>query len=223
MAFEHACFVSYRHHEQSALAERFLADLCAALRNELTVLVEEDIFVDRERLRGGIFFDPALARALCRSICMVVIYTPTYFSRLKPYCAREYRAMEMLEEKRLSRVQKALARECGLIIPIVLRGVKSLPIRISGLRQFYDFEKFSLTSRELAKNRQFEISIREIAAEIESRKQMLSTVAADVTCDCDMFSIPTEAEAHAWLDTFTVPANATPAPASPFPFRAQAT
>jgi hypothetical protein len=102
MPFKHACFISYRRHEQSELSERFIADLCSAVRNELAVLLDEDLYIDRERLRGGAFFNPALADALCKSVCMIVVYTPTYFSREHLYCAREYLAMEKLEKTRLA-------------------------------------------------------------------------------------------------------------------------
>lgn len=212
MPFEHACFISYRHHEQSELAERFITDLCSALRNELAVMIEEDLFLDRERIRGGTFFNPFLARALCRSVCMLVIYTPTYFSRMQLYCAREYRAMEDLEQRRLRRLQRAASRECGLIIPVILRGAASLPKSLSSNRQYYNFERFSLTSRELTRNRQFEQLVREIAEVIQARKQMFEALGDDVTSDCDDFNFPSEDDVRPWVESVL-------APTSPFPFR----
>jgi hypothetical protein len=128
MPFEHACFVIYRHHEQSKLAEKFIVDLCTALRNEITVMLDEDVFFDRKRMCGGTFFNASLARALCRSVCMIVVHAPTYFSKSHPYCAREYRAMENLERQRLDCPNKSLSRECGLILPVVLRVGASLPL-----------------------------------------------------------------------------------------------
>jgi len=214
MSFDHACFISYRHHEQSQLAEKFIGDLCTALRNELTVLIDEDLFVDRERMRGGVFFNPALARALCKSVCMLVVYTPTYFSKVHLYCAREYRAMEDLEQRRLAKLKKSLSSECGLIIPIVLRGETSLPMKIKAARHYYSFERFSLTSRELAKNRQFEELVREIATVIHQRKQMFDVLGEDLTGDCDDFEFPSEDDIRPWLDAVI-------APTSPFPFRAK--
>lgn len=213
MPFENACFISYRHHEQSLLAERFINDLCVALRSELAVRIEEDLYVDRERLQGGAFFNAALARALCKSMCMIVVYTPTYFSKKHPYCAQEYRAMERLEKRRLAKLQKSLSKECGLIIPIVLRGEETLPADIRVKRFYYSFERFSLTSREIAKNKQFENSVREIAKAIHARKQMFDALREDLTFDCDGFSFPSEEEVCRWLDAVIIPIN-------PFPFRA---
>jgi hypothetical protein len=200
MSFEHACFISYRHHEQSQLAERFILDLSGALRNELVLMMEEDIFFDRERMQGGTFFNPALANALCKSVCMIVVYTPTYFSRLHTYCAREYRAMEKLEEARLSRLKGQLGRETGLIIPVILRGQELLPETIRAQRQYYTFERFYLSSRELARNRQFEDRVRELASVIHARKRTLAPWADELTCDCHSFTFPTEEEVHPWLE-----------------------
>src|SRR4051794_3914401 len=211
MAFDYACFVSYRHREQSQLAEKFINDLCAALRNELAALLDEEIFIDRERMRGGIFFNAALARALCKSICMVLIYTPTYFSRQHLYCTREFRAMEQLETIRLRRLSKTLSSECGLIIPVVLRGASSLPSNIRINRHFYNFEGFSLTSRDMARNRQFKRIIREIADAIHERKLMFDLFGEDLTVNCGDFSFPSDDEILPWLDEVA-------SPTSPFPW-----
>jgi hypothetical protein len=212
MSFEHACFISYRHHEQSEIQNRFVQDLCTAIRNELALLIEENLFIDRDKLRGGAFFDRTLSKALCKSICMIAIYTPTYFSTKNPYCAREFRAMEALEKNRLDKVSKASARENGLIIPVVLRGEKTLPPHIKNLRHFYSFERFALTSRQIARDRQFALLAKEIADVIADRRSMLDHVATELTCGCDGFDIPTEAEVLPWLDQIKLP------PAA-FPFR----
>jgi hypothetical protein len=175
-------------------------------------MIEEDLFVDRERMRGGTLFNPALANALCKSVCMIVVYTPTYFSWAHTYCAREYRAMEKLEEARLARLKDQLGREAGLIIPVILRGQESLPASIRSQRQWYTFERFSLSTRELARNRQFEERVREIASVIYARKSTLAPLADELTCDCHSFAFPTEEEVRPWLEKMIPSTNA-------FPFR----
>jgi hypothetical protein len=210
MPFEHSCFISYRNHEQSAVAEKFITDLCEALRNELVMRTETDIFVDREGIRGGDIIDPALSRALCTSACLVAVYTPVYFSKQKSYCAREYFAMEFLEKQRLARLSKPLGKEFGLIIPIVLRG--ALPDEIKKKRRSFNFEHFSLVSKSISKNRHFEPHIREIADAICQRTKMLNATSEDLTCDCDNFIFPTEDEVRPWLDSIVTPP-------APFPLR----
>jgi hypothetical protein len=200
MSFEHACFISYRHHEQSRIAERFIDDLCSALRNELALQMDEDLYVDRQRMRIGTVFNEALAGALCRSVCMVLIYTPTYFSRQHLYCAREFKAMEAIEDRRLSRLPGRDRREHGLILPVVLRGMSSLPEMLSSRRHCYNFERFSLTSRTLARNKTFEAEVREMAEVILHRKRLLETVGTDLTGDCDEFSFPSEELVRPWIE-----------------------
>jgi hypothetical protein len=113
----------------------------------------------------------------------------------------------------LARLQRQLSKEYGLIIPIVLRGEELLPTPIKANRQYYSFERFSLTSRRIARNPQFEAEIRAIAAAIHVRWQMFAAIADDITCDCDNFDLPSEAEIQPWLDAMVQPM-------SPFPFRA---
>jgi hypothetical protein len=212
MPFKHGCFISYRNHKQSQIASRFILDLTAALRNELTLLMDEDIYVDEERLKGGTFYNPAIASALCASVCMIVIYTPTYFSREHLYCAREYRAMERLELARLSKLTGQPGRETGLIIPIVLRGQDTLPEIIRSKRHYYPFDRFQLSTEELARNSQFEERIREIATMVRARRDALLPWADELTHQCHSFLLPTEDEIRPWLDDI-IP------PMIPFPYR----
>jgi hypothetical protein len=112
--------------------------------------------------------------------------------------------MEMLEVNRLARVNKAVGSESGLIIPIVLRGEGSLPHAIKSKRHYYSFERFSLTAREISKNRQFDALVREIAGVIYARKRMFDGVARDITSLCDEFALPTDEDVHPWLDSIVV-------------------
>ena len=97
MPLVYSCFISYRH-DYVQIAE----DFQDALENELSLLINLPVYRDEERLQGGDFYNSRLAKALCRSACMVMIYTPRYFDARSTYCAREFRAMELLEEDRIS-------------------------------------------------------------------------------------------------------------------------
>jgi hypothetical protein len=137
MPIKHACFISYRH-GQRKLAERIINDLSDALASELEAWLEQDVYVDRERLKGGEFYNEALAQALCESVCMILIFTPTYFSIDHTFCAREYKAMERLEEQRFQALGGRVDKRRGLIIPIVFRGEDYLPKEIKERRLYYN-------------------------------------------------------------------------------------
>jgi RHS repeat-associated protein len=54
-------------------------------------------------------------------------------------CAREYKAMVELEQRRLRSIGQGLDRTHGLIIPVIFRGEKTLPAEIKDQRLCYDF------------------------------------------------------------------------------------
>ena len=217
MPFEHACFVSYRHHEQSEIAELFIKDLCTALQNELALMLEEGLFRDTDRLRVGEFYNPALATALCKSACMIMVYTPTYFSKKHTYCAREYRAMEIMEQRRLRMLYGDQIPNKGLIIPIILRGEKYLPPSIKERRNYgCCFTNFQMSFSPISKHPNFEPEVRKIAEFICEQRQALMPFEEDMTSDCHNFSFPTEEEVRPWLETMI-------SPPSPFPFQADRT
>ena len=96
--FKYACFISYSHGEQE-LVKGFIDQFKAALKAYLEPWMEEEVYVDVDRLKAGFKYNEALAKAICQSVCMVVVYSPVYERR--SYCGREYEAMERLEIRRL--------------------------------------------------------------------------------------------------------------------------
>jgi hypothetical protein len=162
MPFKYSCFISYRH-GQRKLAERIINDLSEALSNELELLLDKEVYLDRERLKGGEFYNEALATALCESACMIVVFTPTYFDKEHTFCAREYKAMEKLEEVRFKTLGVRTNRTPGLIIPIIFRGEDCLPREIKESRQYYNFGDFLLSDVKIGKHPKYARKIQEIA------------------------------------------------------------
>ncbi|HEY6248368.1 MAG TPA: TIR domain-containing protein [Candidatus Angelobacter sp.] len=169
------------------------------------MLLEEEVsqvFVDWHRLQGGDFFNAKLAHALCQSVCMVAVYTPTYFSLVHPYCAREYRAMEKLEDQRLAALNRKADREHGLIIPIVLRYKDRLPKKIKSKRQFYDFEAFLQGDNQIVKPEGYFKAIKEIASYIAERYWEISGLPQSAS-NCSGFDFPSESQIRPWLRKLT--------------------
>ena len=79
MPFKYACFLSYRHGRHDLMMP-FVKQFIDALASELELLTELPVYRDLDRLQGGDFFNRQLGRSLCESVCMVMVYTPIYFS-----------------------------------------------------------------------------------------------------------------------------------------------
>src|SRR5262245_39103047 len=115
-SFQYGGYVSYRRDQ--AIVQRFVKDLAQGLSYELAPLLDLAVFVDETQL-GAAADENTIANAMCRSVCMIVVFTPTYFSESHPYCAREFRAMQQIETKRMSHLDRKKDGR-GLIIPVVL-------------------------------------------------------------------------------------------------------
>lgn len=198
--FQYACFISYSH-GQNDLVRGFMDQFTAALGDELETLVDLPIYLDKLRLQPGFLFNEALAEALCRSVCMVAVYTPVY--ETKPYCGREYEAMVRLETRR--RKLAGLAGEQGLIIPVVLRGFDHLPVRLKGQRQAEDFSQFTLADRQIRRNPKFGRKVQAIAQQIYAHYRALQPVEAHACYECEAFKLPPEHELPAWRPTAAWP------------------
>jgi hypothetical protein len=175
---------------------RIVSDLYEALSSELEAFRDEPVFIDEDRLQGGDFYNDTLAEALCSSVCMIVVFTPTYFSKNHTYCAREYKAMEELENERLDLLSGNVSR--GLIIPIVFRGEDYLPPEIRDQRQYYDFSDFLLCDEKICEHPNYSEKIREIVEYISARCVDLESLNR-VFSECEEFTLPSEEDIQSWL------------------------
>lgn len=200
MPLRYSCFISYRHTQ-----EDIVQDLVSSLKRELGRWSDLDVYIDTARLEGGDFFNRELAKALCESVCLIVVYTPTYFSKQHNYCAREYKAMENLETERLSKLGFPKNQQHGLIIPLVYRGDKKFPLRIKNERQCYSFEAYQISGRDNLANPEYAAKIREIAEYIEERCEELQMVEEDVCACCDTIEFPEVEDILEWLEDMLPP------------------
>jgi hypothetical protein len=196
MPLQYSCFISYRHTKQ----EKIVRELVTSLKAELSLWLDMDVFLDEERLKGGDFFNPSLAQALCESVCLIVVYTPNYFSGQKTYCAREYRAMEELEQIRFKKLGTVENPKHGLIIPLVYRGNKSLPEVVRSKRQCYSFQDFQIYGKDNLENPEYAAKIMEIAEYISDRCEELRVVEDEICSCCDTFEIPSDEAISKWLE-----------------------
>ncbi|MBI5368959.1 MAG: toll/interleukin-1 receptor domain-containing protein [Planctomycetes bacterium] len=189
MSFKYGCFISYRHAEPWPTGV-FIEQLFQALKGEVKAETDLDVFRDVDRMKGGAILEPSITEALRDSVCMVLVYTPPYFSLEHTYCAREYKAMLALEQHRLPGTTN------GLIIPVVYRGLKRFPKELQG-RKRLDLSSPTLMAADLNTQPSFLSCVHEIA---EYAADRLEELAALKPPDLNgKFRLPTDAEILPWL------------------------
>jgi len=188
VAFKYVCFISYPHStsEKTTMMKEFVDELKQALVDELEPIFAQEVYIDKERLAGGDHFNETLARALCQSFCMVVVYVPKYEKHT--FCLQEYRAMELLEEKRMELAGKQKPDKYGMIIPIVLRGAEDVPEDIKKSVHYLDFSKYTTASANIRKNEEYVLQIRRLANKLSELHQLFENL--DPCKDCEDFTLP---------------------------------
>ena len=170
--FTYGCFISYRNGErvddrpQKSLLNTFAIELHDALKSELEAYLDVTplIFLDSEILDPGDIIHKKISEALCKSVCTILIFTPNYFSEVRPFCTSEYigavkRETIFKEQLNMDTAQK------GSIFTIILRGPNKLPDELKN-RLYYDFSKFDLAEGSLQLNANFNRRVRDIAEAI---------------------------------------------------------
>jgi hypothetical protein len=196
MAFKYSCFVSYCH-GQHGLVTGFIDQLVSALKAELEAFLDEEVYIDSERLKPGYKYNEKLAEAICQSVCMLVVYSPRY--ERHEYCIREYEAMAQIEQKRTALLGASDGR--GFIIPIILRGADDIPDRIKKHVHYNDrFAKFTLAATDLIRNPEFIGEIQKIAAVIYEHYRDFEHATVDPCSGCSTFVLPAPTDLKPWRD-----------------------
>ena len=197
MPIRYACFISYCH-GQSELVKTFIEQLKNALKNCLDPYLDEEVYIDEERLQPGFLYNEGLAKAICESICMIVVYSPKY--ERHSYCLREYHAMKRIEKERMRLLGAQAISERGMIIPIIFRGIEDLPPEIEKCVHYCDFSKFTLATIDLSSNPEYIKQIGDIAEYIHDYFKIFSKIDVDVCGDCNSFRLPYEEEIQPWRE-----------------------
>jgi TIR domain len=198
MAFKYACFISYCH-GQHELVKGFVDQLKTALKAELETLIDEDIYIDDERLKPGHPYNEDLAKAICQSVCMVVVYMPKY--ERHEYCIREFEGMRLLAQKR-RQLLGVVNDTRDFIIPVILRGDDDIPERIRQHTHYANFARFSLATPDILHNPEYVAEVRKIADVVYEWYKAFENVPADPCAPCTAFTLPPAAEVAPWRPPF---------------------
>jgi hypothetical protein len=201
MDFDYSFFISYRHAE-GRLMTKFMDQLIQGLKDYTEPYLDLPMFHDREGLEGGDFYDDKFGRALIRSVCMILVYTPTYFDRRKTYCTREFFAMEQIETIRCSQMQRCGLPKESFVVPIILKG--RLPEYIAQKRDYrYDFSRFTLSSEDISRHELYAEWFDQIGQRIRRIYDLVLPVPIDHVAELTDLRLPTDRELPSLLDKVT--------------------
>jgi hypothetical protein len=196
MPVKYSCFISYPHGSQGNFWESIMKQLKCELENRIGPLLDETIYMDNYELKIGVNLDKELAKAICQSVCMIVVFTPLYESRSGKYGLREFLAMRRIEDKRMAILsQHGFNTNHRMIIPIVVKGDpdEELPPEIKKITH-YDISKILLTGE--LNTPEFRDKLFEIVQHIyKNSKNIKELEKKGVTQDCDSSELPTVEEA----------------------------
>jgi hypothetical protein len=185
MTIRHGCFFSYAHGHHAYMS-KFKNDLADALQCYLEPHFdhEDELFIDSEQLGGGDDLDGRIARALCESVCMIVIYTPKYEAH--GYTRREFAAMQLIEQER----RQWYRLPSHLIIPVIMTSHPlDLPRQITDNGMYVDFSRYTLASGDLKANPEFLPDIKKIVQRVAAHYHQLKRCIPPEH-DCSQFVLP---------------------------------
>jgi hypothetical protein len=204
MPFSYSCFISYRHSEYDFVRQS-TKRIIDTLKGQLDLSAPLPVFLDEDRLKGGQFYQESLARHLCESACMVMLYWPNYFSTQHTFCSREFKLMERLEAERQACLPDS-EHDKGLIIVIALADFDQIPGEITARRLCYNFEPYVLAGRSGMRHPKFLTDMRDIRRYIAERSRILGAIPAPDPClDCPNCRLPDHQIILPWVQQVLSP------------------
>lgn len=197
----HPCFISFRH---VGNCEKFVRTFRDALKEELENSFgkfkdAEGPFLDEDRMTSAVYLENTIAEAICNSVCMIVIYLPAYFSEEYPYCAREFKAMQLLEMQRRQMLPPGAVTD-SFIIPVFFRDKERFKKLKLVTNDKYDFQKLSLLSN-MKNNQQFKSMIIELGQDVYKRYEVFTQNHVNPWGNCQNHQLPSIQEVKQLLQS----------------------
>ncbi len=203
MQFEHACFISYRNGDRSDRGRdarrqdiedtinAFARDLKNELHRELQragVNYDKSIvFLDQD-LEEGTTLLSTFASAVCKSVCMVVVFTPHYLNKDKLYCASELEGMFRRLQERCVKLGFDETHKHEWVFTVVLNEPDRVPdILLDNIR--FDFTTYSHSSIPLRDHEGLHSKVQTLARKIAYHWECLDQENTLLTEDCENFAL----------------------------------
>jgi hypothetical protein len=186
----HAFFVSYRHPASKKGIEELWANrTLETIRFHLETSTHNyDIYFDEERLLPTYQYNQQLAKHICRSACMVVLYWPSYLE--SDYCLKEINTMLSIEKRRRKILGPALHGH-RLFLPIIFRGAfEQLPSSLSDC-QYLDVRDHSNDPNfSIGEDFKIKTILFDISESIKHLCDVMSAASDQLFNNCDSFVFP---------------------------------
>jgi hypothetical protein len=208
--FEYACYISYPL-DLGGLVEDYVTELRESLYMEMSAYGKQygQIYSEWKRFYKAGFDHNDLSRKLCKSVCMIIVFTPAYFDSIS--CSIEYKAMEALEKRRFTLLGDSFDKNQRLIIPLIVRGRKSFPEDITQLEigRINDFQNYTPGKKILKRKQTYANQISQIAEYVVDNCIRFKDVSAAFS-DCENFIFPSEEEIKDWQQKIKSPSQIFP-------------
>jgi hypothetical protein len=193
MSFKCACFISYPHNAGKSV-DRFVGRLKEELQDRLAQFVTDPIVTDHD-FPTGVNFHSAIARTICESACLLVVYMPVY--QRKAFCIQEYTAMERLEADRYKALQQNLSGQFGMILPLVYAGEEhKIPTWISQHINYKNISELTLADPEAVFDQEdFQKWMVQIANMVDSLYDAFQASPTNPCLTCGTYVLPDAADA----------------------------
>jgi hypothetical protein len=208
MSFQHLCFISYRNGDRDDregtdprrrdiqdTLNAFANDLRNELKRELLTHVNPRkclIFLDQdsECLTEGDHLLNTFGQAICKSVCMIVIFTRHYLDQKHLTCAAELEGMIRRLNDRCQKAGLPANQYNTWIATAVFREEERVPAILKE-HLWYDFTGYANSSQPLRDNPTYQGYIKNLAKKIADFYEALddSDSNADFCADCDTFAL----------------------------------
>lgn len=180
--YEYHCFISWPHINNNNL-KKCARKIKEFIEQDLALDIHEPkVFLDEIGIHGGEEWEKVLRRVLCRSVVMVALCSPIYYSPVHRWCGLEWATVELLSSRRLAN------EELHTILPIIVKDHR--PPEVVSRIQYLNLNLSGQVVNGYYRSRKFQQTGRSIVEHIE--RVVSKLVSNNARANCENFQIASE-------------------------------